>query len=247
MRMINKLKLLKGDPIECDGVGLVYPFTISDIKDMGGEKEFSQSISSLLIEKESVLQIDEDNSDELKDIENFDIVLLLCLQDIGFRERVVKTLEFLFKCDVVMNEDCFSIGGEGVLNRGNYSSFVEIVKVQNCLKTAEEAKQDEENPTSEKARELLRKREEMRKKVNEIKNKDQEGSNSPLELDDLVSILASNGNGIDIFNVWELSFYAFNDQFSRMKIFDDYQISVQSLLAGADPKEVEIKHWISKI
>ena len=92
---------------------------------------------------------------------------------------------------------------------------------------------------------MLEKRRKARERLNKAKNNDSDGER--LTLDDLVSIVCANGNGINIFNVWDLSFYAFNDQFNRMKMFDDYQISVQSLLAGADPNEIELKHWMSKI
>jgi hypothetical protein len=32
-----------------------------------------------------------------------------------------------------------------------------------------------------------------------------------------------------------------------MKMLEDYDINIRSLLAGAKPEDIELKHWMSKI
>ena len=48
-------------------------------------------------------------------------------------------------------------------------------------------------------------------------------------------------------NVWDLTYYAFNDQFKRMQMKEEYENTYKSLLAGADPKKVKIRYWIDTI
>ena len=69
---------------------------------------------------------------------------------------------------------------------------------------------------------------------------------SAITLADLVSILAS-GLGMSMDLVMDYDLYQFNDQFNRLKIMDDYEVSVQALLHGAKKENVNLTHWITKI
>lgn len=238
---IDKLKLLAGDPIQFSDIGYVYPFTIRSIKDIGGESEFNSYLNVLTMGNELAKRAFGETGD-IKELSDFQIIYLLCSMDINYKDVVIKALSTLLKKQVTITDYGF-LAEDKIINDSNYDELVYILKVQNCLIKA--SNKLEENPANDKAKELLEKRKKARERLNRAKNNESDGE--PLTLDDLVSILCSNGNGVNIFNVWDLSFYAFNDQFSRMKMFDDYQISVQSLLAGADPNEIELKHWMSKI
>lgn len=238
---IDKLKLLAGDPIQFSDVGHIYPFTIRTIKDIGGEKEFNSYLNVLTMGKELIKRTFGE-SNELDGLSDFEIIYLFISMDINYKNIVTKALRTILKKDIIATDYGFLVEDK-VINNSNFDELVHIVKVQNCLKKL--SNETEENPANDKARELLEKRKKARERLNKLKNNESDGE--PLALDDLVSILCANGNGINIFNVWDLSFYAFNDQFNRMKMFDDYQVSVQSLLAGADPNEIELKHWMSKI
>ena len=72
-------------------------------------------------------------------------------------------------------------------------------------------------------------------------------NSSDLSFSDLVASLAAGGNGLNILNVWDLPYYAFNDQFKRMQMKEEYENTYKSLLAGADPKKVKIRYWIDTI
>ena len=41
--------------------------------------------------------------------------------------------------------------------------------------------------------------------------------------------------------------YQFNNQFNRMQMIEDYDINIRSLLAGADSKKIQLKHYIRPI
>ena len=69
---------------------------------------------------------------------------------------------------------------------------------------------------------------------------------SDITISDLVSIMA-NGLGMTMHQVMQYDLYQFNDQFNRLKIMDDYEVSVQALLHGAKKEDVNLKHWITRI
>ena len=67
-----------------------------------------------------------------------------------------------------------------------------------------------------------------------------------ITISDLVSIMA-NGLGMTMHDIMQYDLYQFNDQFNRLKIMDDYEVSVQALLHGAKKEDVNLTHWITKI
>lgn len=254
-----ELSLLASDSIPFYNIGNIHPFTIGDIKNMGGETVFNSYIGALTISKDKFnTNVDGDDQKQELNMSDFELAYTLCLTDMKlnvdnkesyFKDIYLKAMSLIFKEEINMCDIGFYVGDinqNRIIDSSNYDELINIVKLQNCLVKMGNTLL-EENPSSDKARELLEKRRRAREKLNKIKNKDNEGSGEPLTLSDLVSILCANGNGVTIFNVWDLSFYAFNDQFNRMKMFDDYQVNIRSILAGADPKEVELKHWMSKI
>ena len=235
---------VKNPKIICE----VYPFTVGDIKNLGGETVFNSYLGVLTVDKDRLFKNEEDSANKPPDITNFELVYTICGTDENFRNMYLKAMSFILKENVGICNIGFYVGDletNRIIDSKNYDELVYIVKLQNCIEKIDGGIVD--NPGSEKARELLEKRKKLRERLNKAKNKDSDGDGEPLTLADLVSILCANGNGINLFNVWDLSFYAFNDQFNRMKMFEDYQVNVQSILAGANPDEIELKHWMSKI
>jgi hypothetical protein len=120
-----------------------------------------------------------------------------------------------------------------IINETNYEKFKDILKFQNCINK----KQNDEfaNLANAKAEEIKNKILKGRQLI--------KGRESEITLDILISALAANGeNGLNIINIWDLTFYQFNDQFSMMKMVEDFDINIQSMLAGA--KIEDLKHYI---
>lgn len=243
--MLDELKLLKGSPIYVGDIA-VYPLTIGEITDLGLDK-YNLYLNLINIDKERIEIIDEE-------INNFDVVCQFCFHniDIGegnnFKELFLEAMKLFLRNEVNFIADEQFVGfivgdieNYHVINDTNYDQIIEVIKQQNCLVKNEE---DDCNPADEKARELLEKRKKARQLLAKAKNNDDD---TPLTLADLVSILIANGNGVTPFNVWDMNFYLFNNQFSRMKMLEEFNINIRSLLAGADPKNIDMQHWMSKI
>jgi hypothetical protein len=83
-----------------------------------------------------------------------------------------------------------------------------------------------------------RKREEAKRKQ---RKKDGE---SELELSDLIGSLTIADNSYNLLNVWDLSYYAFQDQFRRMSWREEFDINTRASLAGAKLDKNKLSHWI---
>jgi hypothetical protein len=125
----------------------------------------------------------------------------------------------------------------------NYEYIQQIIRQQNCLLTKTE--QEEYKPANEHAKRIIEKLKKSKEQIKKIKQKENEAES--LTLFDLISILAAHGNGINAFNVWDLNMFAFNNQFNRMKMFEEYNVNIQALIHGADSNKIEYTHWMSKI
>jgi hypothetical protein len=231
IKIDDELRLLKGSSFFVDGIE-IKPFKIGEIVEIGYVK-YQQLMNVFALEVEDIIK---DVPEEFNDVTIFDLFLEIP----ELYDLFINGINLLFNpknLQVIKNENIIFID-EKILNRNNWMQISNIVKLQNCFK-----KEEKYNPADPRTAELLRKRDEARRKVAKAKGSDGDS----LNFADLVSVLSANGNGIDIFNVWDLTFYSFNNQFARMKMLEDYDISIRSLLAGAKSEDVDLKHWMSKI
>jgi hypothetical protein len=78
------------------------------------------------------------------------------------------------------------------------------------------------------------------------KQKQKEGESS-LELSDLIASLAIGGSGYNMLNVWDLTYYAFQDQLKRMSWREEFDINTRASLAGAKLDKNKLSHWIKSM
>ena len=229
------LQLLSKDPIFAAGVP-VYPVSLRQIAKIGYQ-HYSRILGYLCITREKIKELFDDQ---------YDVDTVTFLLSVSQSEELKADLISIFElvCGQIPEFDienkCIRIG-EAVINDETIRSFQDIVRARNGL--IEMSEEADENPANERARQLLELRRKLRKKVRDRKVQSDGGE---LSMADLVSILAA-GLHLTIFDVMEYDLYQFNDQFHRLKIFDDYQVSVQSLLHGAKKEDVNLKHWLTKI
>ena len=85
-----------------------------------------------------------------------------------------------------------------------------------------------------------------REKVRRAKAK-QNGNKSDLKLSDLIGSLTINDCGLNMTNVWDITYYAFHDQLKRMGWRDQFNINQKAALAGAKINKSQLKHWMRSI
>lgn len=238
MNSIDKLKLLAGLPITMsDFTCSIYPATLKEIASLG-VNEYFKYVNLLTIKEDEILKIVKEK------IDPFDFLFINSVYKETFKEEFVKALYFFIKDEILFLPDVEAIVigkfEEGrMLTKENFFEFQKIISAQNFIQE-EIVKCTGED---EAARIIKAKLEKSREKIEKSKNKRED---NPIEMADLVASLTIN-SALDIVNVWSISYYAFNDQFKRMRILEQYSTGLQSIMAGADPKKIKLQDWIQSI
>jgi len=68
-----------------------------------------------------------------------------------------------------------------------------------------------------------------------------------LAFSDLIGSITINNCGLNMENIWNITYYAFHDQLKRMGWRDQFNINNRAALAGAKLKKSELKHWMRSI
>lgn len=232
-----KLKSLANLPTVVSGIA-IQPVSLKRIIEVGYDV-YQRYLSVIMVPKDKLVHQEFLNSMP-QEIGVYDIIEMF-----GETEEIhslfYSGLKFIVGSQNIHYTDSLFIDDIKV-NNDLFSEILDIIKVQNCISNSDV---DDFKPANERVKKLREKQLENRRKIQELKKNSGDDSNA-LTFFDLVSILSSNANGLNIFNVFDMNIFQFNDQFNRMKLLNDYEISIQSILHGADPNKVEIKHWMSK-
>ena len=247
--IIDQGKLLRGKDVIINNVGVLKPIIVDEIIEIG-EKKYYQYLNNLCFDIDD-LQVTGEEKQKLLD-ENattFQIICINCFYNMEFLKMILEAFKFFLKEDIcfVKQLGTFFINdfeNYRFITSKNYEEIKTILKLQNGL-----LKDDilDDNPKDERTRMLLEKRRKAREKLAKAKAKQNEGDSTPLTFADLISIMCANANGVNNNNVWNMNIYFFQDQFQRMKLIEDYDIGIRSLLAGANSEEVDLKHYMSHL
>lgn len=238
MPSIDRLKLLAGLPIAMsDFTCFIYPATLKEIAVLG-ITDYFKKVNLLTLKKEEIKRI------VSEEVEPFSFLLINAMYKEQFKDEIIKALEFFTREKVILipEMEAFIIGDfndSKILSADNFDEFQKILSAQNYIQE-DVVKYTGEDEIAKRIREKL-------EKANKILSKIKKDSvEETIELTDLIASLAINST-INILEVWNISYYTFNDQFKRMRLLEQYNTSLQSIMAGADPKKVKLKDWIQSI
>ena len=133
-----------------------------------------------------------------------------------------------------------------LLNEENFYEFQHIIR---CMYFLVQDSEDivinkNDNPMVVKMKQKMR---ENKEKVRLAKAKKAAKDKSDLQFSDLIASMTINNCGVNIHNVWDITYYAFHDQLKRMGWRDQYDINNKAALAGAKMKDKQLKHWMRSI
>ena len=86
-----------------------------------------------------------------------------------------------------------------------------------------------------------------REKVRRAKAAKAQQEKNDLKLSDLIGSITINNCGLNMENIYNITYYAFQDQLKRMGWRDQFNINNQAALAGAKLKKSQLKHWMRSI
>lgn len=230
------LKLCSNHPIYTEDIP-IYPVSIKKIAEIGYSKFISQ-MQIFCLSDSDILRM---TGKEISGIGIYRYYIQCGIADSTFMDMLVSMMSLFTRSSVYFSQndgvflsDSFSITEE------KFYKMQSIIKIRNGLEDIED---EVDNPANDAARRILQRRTEEREKLRRVK-KNEDGDD--IDISDLVSIYANNV-GLLIQDVMEYDLYQFNNQFNRLKIMSDYDVSIQALLHGAKKESVNLKHWITKI
>lgn len=250
--MMDDLKylLFGGLPILAEGYGKIRPLTVKEVIEFG-YTNYMVCLNLLNLEKEDLLKVDINDAgimEALKDINALEVLITLGGEEL--QEKLCESLGFFLGGEAILDKEEMSIiikfdeDHYEIVNRDNYDSIREVIKWQNYINHFTEAK-GSFTPADEKARKLKERMEALKKKTEELKRKqngDEDDSN--IEFYDILSAIASKSNSINEINIVELTIYQVYSKFKRLEVIDQYDISIKSMLAGA--QNIKLNHWSNK-
>lgn len=244
---IDGLGLLHGKPILIPSTPInVFPVKLKDISSIG-VKNYYRYLNLICLRPQEIEGLTQDIS--LTDSEIvLTFLIFTSLAESKFKYEVLKAFRFFTHEQVYLDKETksFYIKQEEkediLLTFEIFEAMQYIIKKQNHITKLED--EEPPNPANERAKAIMAKQRKGRENVEKYKKDTNE---EKIEFFDLVGSLAARGNGLNILNVWNLTYYAFNDQLQRLKMIEEYSNGVQSIIAGADAKKVKLKYWIRSI
>lgn len=242
--LINKEQFFVGIPTEIGNICKVYPVTVREIATIGA-KNFYSYLNLFTLDKEDIDEFLQQQGVEER-LTPFQFTLINANEDKQYLENLEKAFKFFLheeQITVLVDNEAIILGDineDRVLMEEDFNTVCAIIIEQNMVNKSS-AEERMNNPSDAKAAQIIKKIKEGRK-IREKKSSD-----SNLNFIDLVASLAAKGNGLNAINVWDLTYYAFNDQFKRMQMIEQYDNARQSILAGADSKKVKIEYWLRPI
>lgn len=224
-----ELLILSNEPIPVGRIN-IYPTSIREIAKFG-YTEYNQALKILCISKSEIKGLTG------QEMSTFEFLQMNMTFDENVKNLLIKILSLICKKEVRYSElqNAFVISGD-LINKSNFDEFISVVSKINCIEENEIV----ENPSNEKARQLLEKRRKLRNKL--IKS---QKSNNLLQIPEIVSVVATSQK-MPISYILKYNVYQLLDQFMRIISKETYETNLNALLHGADSKDLELKHWTQK-
>ena len=245
------LKFLKGSPIFIEDICAVFPATLGQIVDEG-YNQFQQYLGVLTATKPTTkLDSDKELKDLMEKLTDFQYILLMANLDPQIHKVLKKGFKFFTHEDAIFSlEPAQIIIGpieeKHLMVESNFYDFQRLLKRMYFLETEGEEIiiYEDDPPMTKKLKMQMRAN---REKVRKAKAKKAQQEKTDMQLSDLIASLTLNDCGLNIHNIWDITYYAFHDQLKRMGWRDQFNINQKAALAGAKLNKSQLKHWMRSI
>lgn len=245
------LKFLKGSPVFLDDICAVFPATLGQIVDEGYD-EF-QKYLSILTAKKPATKMDQDKELEqlMNSLTDFQYILLMSQLDPQVHSLMKRAFRFFTHEDAIFSLEPAQIvvgpvAEKHIIVEEKFYEFQQLLKRMYFLETEEdEIIIYEDDPP--KVKELKMKQRDRKEKLRRAKAAEAQKNGTDLKMSDLIGSLTLNDCGLNIHNIWDITYYAFHDQLKRMGWRDQFNINQRAALAGAKLQKSELKHWMRSI
>lgn len=246
--MIDTLRLVTGAKVPLKTLGAqLYQPTIEEIA-YAGEREVQVGCKVLLISKKDISAL---GNNDLSELSNFDIFMrLICdeSEEAKYQKNcafIVLSLLFENFSIQIENESNIVLKNNEVvryINAYNFKELQECVLRIFCLNDEIDLETDKE--VSPLVKELQKKFEERKKKLQEMGNKNSNDDYYSL-FGTMLSIL-STAEHLSINDLKKMTVYQLMITFNRFMLKYNYDLHIQARLAGAKGEE-EPKSWLVEV
>ena len=246
------LKFLKGSPVLLDDICAVYPATLGQIIDEGYD-EFQKYLSVLTTTK----PIEQNHGDKelqafMAQLTDFQYILLISSVDPQIHDLMKRGFKFFTHEDVIFSLDPEQIvigplAEKHLLTEDKFYDFQRLLRKMYFLDADGEEEIIIYDTDDAKTKQIKMDLRRSREKVRLAKARKASQSKSDLKLSDLIGSLTLNNCGLNIHNIWDITYYAFHDQLKRMGWRDQFDINQRAALAGAKIQKSQLKHWMRSI
>lgn len=245
------LKCQAGEPVFLEDICAIFPATLREIAALGYEK-FQQYLGIIIAERPA-FEKKTPTTELLESLTDFQYLLAITTLDGETNQLARAAFKFFTHEDVFFSSETAQIiigplTEKHIIDEEQFYAFRKIIKRMYWLGESEEDIIILENDT-EQVKNLKKQMIKNRQKLAKAKAKKarQEQSSEALSFSDLIGSLCINNCGVNMINVWDLTYYAFHDQLRRMGWRDKFDINNRAALAGAKISKKELKHWIKPI
>jgi hypothetical protein len=232
---MDRLRQFLGLPVVLPSGVSIYSPTIQQIAELG-ESTYHFYLSLATFDKSLIVtSLFNPTPMELEEINKFDDFEFLVATPLLF--QIEKALSFFTNSDVSFRLDTFYVDETEFLNINNYKDVSKIIQELNGL----QGQQEKAKPKfkNKKTEELFYKLQELRKKYQ--KNDDS------LTLKDICSILCNaEGNGINVFNIGDLTIYQVYEHFERLSVKEAHRRMLKVWANGNLKEDVKLQDWLVK-
>lgn len=243
MNLINdvRVKALSGLPYIFDDVCAIYPAKLKEIAAMG-LPHFLELLGCLQLRRPLAAAKDPNLKELLAQITDFQFFLAQT-SNADARKMAVEAFQFFTHEPVIFLPDQLEIAigpinERHIINEENFSRFQSLVKNLHILDHGDDIvfKKDDTDRVRELKEKFL--------KSQEVINRTKKGEDSKIDFIDLVASLPISGIGLNIENIWNITYYAFQDQLTRFGWKEQYDMNVRAAMAGAKIDKEKMKSWI---
>ena len=244
------LKFQRGSPILLDDICAIYPATLGEIAD-AGYSEFQKFLGIVLTEKPLPTGKDAEMAAMLEAITDFQYLLLIANLDPTTHTLLKRAFQFFIheNATFVLDPPQIVIGPleeKHIMNEEKFSDFQRVIRRMYFVEVEGEEIiiNADDSPAVKHLKMQMRAN---REKVRLAKARKAAREKTDLKFSDLIGSLTINNCGLNMENVWKITYYAFHDQLKRMGWRDQFDINNRAAMAGAKIKKEQLKHWMRSI
>lgn len=135
-----------------------------------------------------------------------------------------------------------------ILTKDNFNGFSELVALSCAMRDPKEDTIEFLETDTPRVKALKEKMLKGRRDREEAKRKARKkDGDSEIELSDLIGSLAIGSNSYNMLNIWDMTYYAFQDQLKRMSWREEFDINTRASMAGAKLDKSKLSHWIKSM